>query len=150
MPIAPRADQPLTSALLQVISNQVFFELTPPSGTNTSAIYANLPGTSSTVITKRVPETQLRCELHTSCWVNGAVPTSTEFGIRINGVDYPLVYQTISASFTHRYFYGSAILPGIAAGALSVQLRWRRAAGTGTATVDGSDRFRLAIWEVLE
>ena len=123
------------------------------SGTNTttSASYANLAGTGATTsfsFTKRLAstKTRLRVFIAASFLASGGT-TLAEFGVLVDGVD-TAVCHAIGATGGYASAVGVAYLTGLAAGALTVQGRWRRSAGGGTATRDTNCWLTIDAQEV--
>lgn len=115
----------------------------------TSGAYANLAGTSSFNFTKDVDASQIRIDLHAT-WFASTTTTGAKFGVRINGVDYDVAVlnSTVSAG-VHMQTSGVAyVASGLAAGTYTVQGRWLRSSGTGTAQRDGTDWISISAAEV--
>lgn len=144
-----RAGTVLTAQLPQIISNQAFLSHTPGGATTTtSSSFANTAATFS--FTKYSALTQVRIDFHASLWINGTVQTVAEFAVRMNSIDHVCLYVPMDVASSHRSWKGSTMIPDLPAGAYTIQPRWRRVSGSGTVTMDGSDRMRIAAWEVQE
>lgn len=144
-----RAGTVLNCQLPQIISNQAFLSHIPGGATTTtSSSFANTATTFS--FTKYSALTKVRIDFHVSLWINGSVQTIAEFAVRMNSTDFVCIYAAMDVATSHRSWKGSCMVPDLPAGAYSIQPRWRRAGGAGTVTMDGSDRMRIAAWEVQE
>jgi hypothetical protein len=121
------------------------------AGTTTSSSYANLPSGGSRSVTKaNGTNTQLRIQLHASCFVATTGSTTVQFGVLVNGVDYDLTKFFINNTATHvACLNGVVYVTGLAAGSYTVQGRWKRTAGTGTVSTDSGDWINLDVREVI-
>lgn len=120
------------------------------TATTNSSSFADTASTSSVSFTKVDADSRLRVDFHASCSVTGSVPSSAEFAVRINGVDYAIVKNTISVAALRKTFSGIQLIGSIAAGTYTVQGRWRRASGSGTLAMDPNDTLSFTISEVQE
>lgn len=119
------------------------------AGTTTSATYANMPATSSQAVTKASAGTRLRIEFSCSSFVTVA-STVTSFAVLVNGVDTDISRLFFNPASTHEACpTGIVYISGLAAGAWTVQARWKRTSGTGTLTLDANDWISLDVMEVL-
>lgn len=116
--------------------------------TTTSATYVNTAATTSFSFTKILTATRLRIDLSVVFFVT-VNDTSTMFGVNVNGTDYDLAQQgsTISAG-VELTTSGFVFVPaGLAPGTYTIQLRWKRTAGTGTCSRAGNGFISLFCTE---
>lgn len=120
------------------------------AGSTTSASYVDMPAGSSKAFTKlNAAVSQLRVQFSASSFVTGAAATVCQYGIRVNGVDYDISRQYFNAVSDHRTCpAGVFYVTGLAAGAWTVQGRWKRTTGTGTLAVDSGDWISIDVSEV--
>lgn len=120
------------------------------AGTTTSATYANMPATSSQAVTKASAGTRLRIEFSCSSFATVAVNTITSFAVLVNSVDYDISrFYFNNTSEHHACPTGVVYVSGLAAGAWTVQARWKRTSATGTCGLDANDWITLDVMEVL-
>lgn len=145
------AGQRLNAAHLAALANEEIKQLSPGALNTTSATYVDITG-ASVSFTKIFAVTRVRFTLHLTHWVSAAIPTTADFAMRINAVDYPiaLTYRNDTIG-NHQAASGIAVVPGgLAAGAYTVQARWKRSAGTGTVQLDSNDRISFSVREIRE
>jgi hypothetical protein len=112
-----------------------------------SAVYANLLGTSSFAFVKQDAASRLKVTIHAGAFVSVA-GTRPMYGVQIGGTDYDVVSQTINTINAHTNISGFSYLTGVAAGAYTVQGRWRRAAGAGSITRNTEDWLSISVKEL--
>jgi hypothetical protein len=115
-------------------------------GSTTSATYVDFPATSSFSLTKIYAGTRLRVDVKVGAYANANV-AATRMGVRIAGTDYDIAHFAFSEANVYRAWSGSRFIPGIAAGAQTLQLRWYRFSGTGTLTSDGNSWLSFEAFE---
>lgn len=119
------------------------------ASSTTSATFVNLPATSSFSFTKLHTSTRLKAEMHVTCFIATATG-GVRFALQIAGTDYDIAGYTFNATADHRQISGTRYLPaGIAAGALTIQGRWRRNGGAGTLNIDAGDWLSISVAEVI-
>lgn len=144
------AGMKLTPNRLNALANSNGINNAPGStGTSTVTSYANLPATSSFSFTKLLDDSDLRIDMHISCWSSGAGSTTPRFGVQISSTDYDMCGSLINTASEHVAFSGTRIITGLAAGTYTIQGRFKRVSGTGTITVDSGDWISLAASEVV-
>jgi hypothetical protein len=112
-----------------------------------SAAYANLLGTSSFAFTKQDAASRLKVTIHAGGFVSVA-GTKPMYGVLLGATDYDVVSQTINTINAHTNVSGFSYLSGVAAGAYTVQGRWRRAAGAGSITRNTEDWLSISVKEL--
>lgn len=122
--------------------------LTGASGTIAASSYANLPGSSSVTLTKRLASTKLQVDIVQTFYNSGAAGTDFMIGVRIGSTDYDCGSMFHDNTLLRLPCIGYQLIAGIGAGSVTVQGRWKRNSGTGTGNVIGSDRFTLRVVEV--
>lgn len=117
--------------------------------TTTSASYANMAGTGSTTsftFTKVLASTRVKVEIDAS-WTAVTNTAQIRVGALVNGTDYDCAGMLLTAA-AWGTVSGFAIISGLAAGAYTIQARWKRPAGTGTATRDTNAWLALSAAEI--
>jgi hypothetical protein len=109
---------------------------TSGTDTTTSSSYANMAGTGAVTsfsFTKREAGTRIKVTMHCSY---SSVTNNAQIAIaaRIDGTDYEVAIGATAASGQAKTVSGVAFVSSIAAGTYTVQGRWKRNSGTGTAT----------------
>jgi len=128
------------------------FAVTAGADTRANTSYGNLAGTGSQTsfsFTKVAASTRICVSIHATFFSNAA-NTGAAFGVLINGTDYDIARlpPTLAAN-EHVQVSGVAYLPGIAAGAHTVQGRWKTITGGGTISRDGVDWLAISARETL-
>lgn len=119
--------------------------------TTTSATYVNLAGTGSTTsfsFTKISAATRLLFRCSAGFYVTDG-GTSIDFAVLVNGTDYFLTRlgDTVSAN-VNLTASGFVYVSGLAAGAYTIQGRWKRAGGVGTGGRNQNGTYALNCEEV--
>jgi hypothetical protein len=118
------------------------------SQTTTSATFVSLPSGAAVSFTKLYTVTQLRIEYFTYPWITGAVSTAIEYAMLINGTDYTIAAILRNELGLRDLMSGVLYCAGgLAAGTYTIQPRWRRSAGTGTANMDATTKSILVVME---
>lgn len=117
--------------------------------TTTSAAYVSMTDTFSVTFTKNRADTRLEIDMVVSCFLSVAGNTKPSFAAQVSGTDYEIVAMLINPISQHSIFTGKVFVPGIAAGALTIQGRWRRVAGTGQLNRNTDDWVGLTVREVF-
>lgn len=119
------------------------------TGTTTSASYASIPAVSSFSFTKASTLTRLRIDASFECF-STATNTNVVLGVLVNGVDHDIVRHTFSPANQVESFSGVLFIAaaGLAAGAYTIQMRWKRTGGAGTVSVDTTCWISVACQEV--
>jgi hypothetical protein len=115
-----------------------------------AAGFVNMPATgplpSSLSILKQYTATSLQVAMSVDA-ISSAVNTVAQYGVLVNGVDYPVTDLTMNVAANHYQGSGFAkVATGLAAGTYVVQGRWQRTAGAGTVSTGG--RLSLSAAEV--
>ena len=117
--------------------------------TTTSGSYENFPtDTASLSITKHRADTRLVLVVNASCFTSTA-GVIVHYALRINGVDNDCSIMWVQAGNTHGAIVGGAEVTGLAAGAYTAQLRWKRSGAAGTVTMDTADNAFFSVTENL-
>ena len=122
------------------------------SGTDatTSATYVNMAGTGATTsfsFTKELTSTRLIVRLEAG-WEAATAGTQMRFGVLVSGTDYDCCQSLGNATTTISHAAGFAIISGLAAGAYTIQGRWKRSAGTGTPTRSVNEWLAISCAEI--
>lgn len=120
------------------------------TATTTSGTMVDFPAPSSVSFVKRrgSSETSIKASLLLS-GVRGTVANDfVSAALRINGVDTEFASLMLATAGLRQPLVGFAIITGVPAGTYTVQMRWRRAGGTGTLTSDANDRLAIQVEEV--
>lgn len=150
MTLTQRAGAVVTADRLHNIVGATVVPFTPAGAlTTTSGTYANL-STWTTVFTKRDAASRLEVGIYVSSTMAGAVLTTVEWGMSLNGIDYDLVEYAHSTLAVREIASGYDVIPSVGVGNWTIRVRWRRPIGTGTATMGTSDRGQLWLREVIE
>lgn len=117
-----------------------------------SAVYVNLPGTSSFSFTKAyaAAATQIKVAMTCGSWSDLAA-TGHMYGLLISGVDYDVIRYTHNDASNHGTVTGFRFITGIAAGVYTVQGRIRRdlgPGGTNSIRVTTEDWLSILLEEV--
>lgn len=115
---------------------------------STSTTYVTL---LSFTFVKRYDTTQVQATVGVGGYFTGAVPSDIQWGIRINGVTADMTLLSYEALSTHKAAYGVETFGGggtVPAGTYTVNLRWKRAFGTGTMNWDVHDWLSASMIEV--
>lgn len=122
---------------------------TSGTDTTTSSSYANLAGTgASTSFSFTKVETSTRIKVTVMASFRSVTNNAqVVFGVRINGTDYDVCGGAPVAVSQSMTCVGSAFVSSVAAGTYTVQGRWKRTAGAGTATRSGSDDWLSIVAE---
>jgi len=120
---------------------------TSGGGTTTSASYVDVPSSSVTSITKVSSSTHLFVFLRATFY-STSTSTAALFGVGIGGTDYDMGYMFQDTAFLRLPVSGIRIISGIAAGAVTVQGRWKRPSGAGTLTMLTSDHINITAVEI--
>lgn len=123
------------------------------AATTTLVTYTNINPVRFPFV-KRFASTQVRVDLHASCFTT-AVTTKVQYGIDfINTAVIPpsprrdLTAMLINTANEHTMIGCNALFAGFAAGAYTVQLIWLRVSGAGTLTINADDWVSLLVTEV--
>jgi hypothetical protein len=128
----------------------------PSGGNNTnSATFIDQTDITPFQFNKMFDATYVRAAMYVTCYtdVDG---TAGRFAFRFNPldsgstytpVDYDMVFIKLENGNGHQPGYHNYRIVGLPAGSYSVQLRWRRQAGTGTVRIDGNDIFVFELDE---
>jgi hypothetical protein len=111
----------------------------------TSAAYVDVTGVTFN-LTKEYASTRV-CLSGAGAGLSNSANTVAQFGVNLGGVDYDLFNITWNPVNTHLPGAGTNyVAAGLAAGIYTVQLRWKRTAGAGTASIS-NDFFSLSARE---
>lgn len=111
------------------------------AGTVAALGFVNMPVTSSFTFRKQYAATRIKVSMAVDAF-STAVNTVGQYGVLINGVDYPITDLTLNTANNHGQASGfDRVAAGLAAGNYTIQGRWQRTAGAGTVTAGG----RLSI-----
>lgn len=101
-------------------------------------------------ITKRRAGSRLLVRVHTSGYIpSGTTPVSFLIGVRINAVDTDMAKKNYTGTSQRQDFIGERLISGVPAGAQTVQLRVKAAAGSGyTWRQDVNDSTSISVTEV--
>lgn len=116
----------------------------------TATAYVDLPG-ASVSFTKLLDGSQSDLEIEiTGQGYNSAGPSTYVFflGARVANADWNICRYFFNAALDHRQFVGSVRIPGLAAGALTVQLRGRNGTAGPTTTVGADDLVIVTVREI--
>lgn len=116
------------------------------AGTSTSASYANMAGTSVVNLTKKETATRLFVGAAITSY-STATATTQDTAVAIAGTDYQIMSFSFSTANKQDFQVGYRYISSIAAGAVTVQLRWKRNAGAGTLTTDTFSWISLFVAE---
>jgi len=118
------------------------------SGTTTSASFSDTPGASSLVFTKLSSTSRLFITAHLNTF-STVGSTKARFAVTVDGGanDTNIAEAVLSAANSVIGTSGSCILDGVAAGAVTIQLRWRRVSGTGTLTMSTDQTYVITVCE---
>lgn len=124
------------------------------TGALTSFSFVDLQEIPAIDFNKMFDGTYVRMAIMAGCYVT-AQPTSVRFGLRLNPIDAPgytasdisITFINFNTANAHNYATNAVRVLDIPAGKYSAQLRWRRAAGTGSVFADGNDLFTIEIDE---
>lgn len=141
---------PIRYPQLQALSNcQVAAGQYSGSATTTSSSFANTQAAASVSFTKYDAASRLRVDVHTAL-SSATAAADAEFAILINSTDYVVTNAVLTNITVHKQCSGVVFVSGIAAGAHTATLRWRRTAGSGTLTVSSAYSFSIAVSECQE
>lgn len=127
--------------------NEVRFEVVGAGPSSVSTVYSSLTGGTFN-FTKHRTNTKLELDVRGSSFAGGAGDV-TEFALQIDGTDYHIVTFLHNAANRHDSWSGiKEVAAGIPAGTYVVTLRYRRASGGGSITVDSSDRLTGRVREL--
>jgi hypothetical protein len=134
----------------QVTASNECINVPAAPGNVAAAGFVNLPATgpspSSFVIRKQYAATSFDVFISADA-ISSAVNTVAQYGVLINGVDYPVTDLTMNIAANHYQGSGVAkVAAGLAAGNYTVQGRWQRIAGAGTVSTGG--RLSMTAAEV--
>jgi hypothetical protein len=114
--------------------------------TTVSAAYIDVTGVTFNFV-KEYASTRVCLDGSGAGFATVATNTVAQFGVSLGGVDYDLFNITWNPINEHLAHSGiNYVATGLAAGTYTVQLRWKRTAGTGTANI-GNDFFSLSARE---
>jgi hypothetical protein len=128
-----------------------------PNETTTSGTFVDLVAMTPFQFDKVYDFTNIRIMTETAAYAS-TVPTSARWGLRLTPldagssytpVDLNMSYVSWTVANNHATGYGGQLLTGVPAGSYSCQVRWRRANGTGTVTVDTNDLYMIELEEKL-
>lgn len=128
------------------VSNQA---VTSGTDTTTSASYANLAGTGSVTsftFNKVLASTRVIVRVEAG-WQSITNTANTRFGVNVAGTDYDCA-QGLAQTGQNLLQAGFAIISGLAAGAYTVQGRWRRVGGAGTPTRTTNEWLAISAAEI--
>lgn len=117
------------------------------AGSTTSASYTNLPGSASFSFTKQEASSRLLVYMNWSARVGTAVK-QTEGAVQIGVTDYQITHQEIPAIAQHWEMSNIRIITGVAAGATTIQGRYRSNDGVTTVTIDSNDVLSMLCLEI--
>lgn len=126
--------------------------VTSGQDTTTSLSYVNLAGTGAVTsfsFTKRFASTRVRLDFSATFFTTHA-NTGPQFGMRVNAVDYDVARMKGSIILASSRLHTSGftyIASGLAAGAYTVQGRWRALDSGGTLTRDVADWLCMSARE---
>jgi hypothetical protein len=120
---------------------------TGPTST-TSATYVNMPGTSSVAFTKEDGSTKLVVTLNVSAFA-AAAATIAQYGILVAGTDYNCTQLFYNTANEHAHVSCTIVIDSIAAGAQTIQARWKRSGVVGNITQDAGDWLNLTVQETF-
>jgi hypothetical protein len=117
----------------------------------TSSTLVNMAGTGAVTsfsYTKLYSASLTRVKAHMAASFTAITNnTLAEFALRIDGTDYVMCSSAPGAT-NYAYPSGDRFITGIAANTYTVQARWRRASGTGTARRDVNTWLSVVLEEV--
>lgn len=117
----------------------------------TSTSFTSVTGMSSSY-TKKDAATRLLVLPIFTCYVtwSGATFAKTEFAIQVDGTDTVAGYYNFNAQNDHRQVVGGCLIPGLTAGAKTIQLRGRVTDATLSRALvfDNNDRVTLLTFEI--
>lgn len=119
--------------------------------TTTSAAYVNMAGTgaqTSFSFTKLRSDTDLVVFMAVSRYDATSASTAM-YGVNINSTDYDMMLHILNQTLNHQFAAAQRNISGLAAGAYTVQARWKRQGGTGTLTRDNLDWLSVHVMEML-
>lgn len=128
-------------------SNQA---VTSGSDTTTSATYVNMTGTGAVTsfsFTKRRAATRVKLSTGMTWSASAAGSCLVRVGLLLNSVDYDCAQQIIGAS-QFGSLAGWQYATGVPAGTYTVQARWKRTGGTGTAQRSVNEWLAIEAEEV--
>lgn len=123
--------------------------VTSGSDTTTSSSYANMAGTGSVTsysFTKALTSTRLKVTIAAS-YVALTNNATVQVGVLVSGTDYDCGRVLITTG-AGGYSMGWAYITGLAAGTYTIQARWKRTSGTGTASRGTDQWLSIACAEV--
>lgn len=109
-----------------------------------STTYASIGLTRS--FTKKGADTRLIALFMGSCFC-GVNTAGAQFGVDIDGTTTDIASHDINVANHHDLFAGAVEIAGVAAGARTLTLKWKRY-GTGTLNSDANDTQSLLVMEV--
>lgn len=112
------------------------------TGTMSSSSYVDIPGSDGSTaftVTKHSSGSKLYVAMTLRAFSDGA-STGLRLGVRINGVDYDVAfgYYTQASVYLPVVGFNTNVASGLAAGAYTVQPRWRRTTGSGVINTHSS------------
>lgn len=122
-----------------------------PSGTltTTSSSYADVDGSAMEVtLTKKTAGADILINIHASMYSAGS-SAGVELAIHEGSTDYSLTVFFFNTANVHHSVSGFIRITGLSVGTGIFRLRWKRISGSGTLTMDASDRVSMSAQEVL-
>lgn len=134
----------------EMISNLAVTTVT--NDTKADNTYANMAGTGSVTsltITKKYSAAISKIRVLMSCSMFSTVSnTGVDLAVRVNSIDVELGTFFFSALNQHHTIVVGDELTTLAAGAWSIQARWKRPSGTGTLTRANNDWLMMSAEEI--
>lgn len=148
-------DSPTAESLDEsIVDVNATVNVTPSISQYTGSTYTNLTNASMSY-DKGSSNTRLVVLVMFTGWAQGTLGTGTfmqvEYAVQVDGNDYVAGYYNFNTASDHRQLAGGAVIPGIAAGTKTLQVRVRRVAvgsgGTAGLTCDSNDRATIVVFE---
>lgn len=115
---------------------------------STSATYVDVTGTGMTWNKLRDSASSDVIVLLALRAFTTVASTQLDFGINVGGTDYDVVRGDSNLASTHETYVGFLQIAGVAAGAGSPKVRFRRNSGTGAITINTGDTVAYLIGEL--